>query len=569
MLQRAIYRGIVGRQVGEIDLFAVMLADQVERILDHRHHAETQQIDFNDAHVGAVVFIPLHDHTAGHGGRLERHNGIELPLADHHAARVLAQVARQVLHSQIQLEKFADARVAQIQAGIAELALGRVFRIFPFPRAHQAGELLDRCDLEPQRLAHLARRRTAAIRDDVGGHGRAQLAVAIVDVLDDALALVARRQVDIDIRPLAALLREETLEQQLHGDRIDRRDAQRITDGAIGGRAAPLRENPVFPAELDDVPDDEKVTGELQFFDQRQLALDLPPCFFVIRQIAAPGAFLGALAQKRHHGLARRDRVAWKLVTQIGERKIQTRGNLSRVGDGFGQVGKQAGHFRRGFQVPLGVALEQAARGGERDVLTHTSQHVERFPLFWCRLTDAIGGHQRHAQPARGGNLRLVARFFFAMEMTLDFSENIGAAEGLKSAIERFGRRREADQPLGKLGHLLRRGRALAFFGAQFHAGDQTAEVPITGAVFGEQGILEAVRAGDLRADMRPDAGLGRRHVKARRAIDAVPIHQRHRRIAEAGRGLGQLFRQRRALQKTEGRVRVQLDIGLSHNCPR
>ena len=130
-------------------------------------------------------------------------------------------------------------------------------------------------DFEAERLADLARGGAAAVGDDVGGHGRAELAVALVDVLDDALALVAAGQVDIDVGPLAALFGEEALEEQVHADRIDGGDAERVADGAVGGRAAPLRQDAVFAAEAHDVPDDEEVAGQMQLFDQRQLALDL------------------------------------------------------------------------------------------------------------------------------------------------------------------------------------------------------------------------------------------------------------------------------------------------------
>ena len=82
-------------------------------------------------------------------------------------------------------------------------------------------EPLERGDFEAQRLAHFARGGAAAIGDDVGGHGRAQLAEALVDVLDGALALVAAGQVDIDVGPLAALFGKEALEQQVHAHRID------------------------------------------------------------------------------------------------------------------------------------------------------------------------------------------------------------------------------------------------------------------------------------------------------------------------------------------------------------
>ena len=65
-------------------------------------------------------------------------------------------------------------------------------------------------------------------------------AVLLEDVLDDLLALVAGGQVEVDVGPLAALLGEEALEEQLHADRIDGGDAERVTDGAVGGGAAAL-----------------------------------------------------------------------------------------------------------------------------------------------------------------------------------------------------------------------------------------------------------------------------------------------------------------------------------------
>ena len=63
------------------------------RFLDHRHHAEAEQVHFDDAHIGAIFFIPLDDEAAGHGRRLQGHDGIELAVANHHAAGMLAQDA--------------------------------------------------------------------------------------------------------------------------------------------------------------------------------------------------------------------------------------------------------------------------------------------------------------------------------------------------------------------------------------------------------------------------------------------------------------------------------------------
>ena len=79
-------------------LSRLLAVHQRDRVLQHRHHAEAEQIDLHDPHVGAVVLVPLHDHAAGHAGVLERHDGVELALADHHAAGMLAEMPRQILH---------------------------------------------------------------------------------------------------------------------------------------------------------------------------------------------------------------------------------------------------------------------------------------------------------------------------------------------------------------------------------------------------------------------------------------------------------------------------------------
>ena len=115
-----------------------------------------------------------------------------------------------------------------------------------------------------------------AIGNDVRRHRRAQLAVALIHVLNGALALIAAGQVEIDVGPLAALLRQETLEEQLHADRIDRSDAERIADRAVGGRAAALHQDALLAAVAHDVPHDQEISGQFELFDQREFALDLP-----------------------------------------------------------------------------------------------------------------------------------------------------------------------------------------------------------------------------------------------------------------------------------------------------
>ena len=94
-----------------------------------------------------------------------------------------------------------------------------------------------------QRLADLAHGAAAAEGDDVRRHGRAVPAVAAINLLDDALAPVAARQIEIDVRPALAAFAEEALEEQVARDRIDRRDAEAVADRAVGRAAAALHQD--------------------------------------------------------------------------------------------------------------------------------------------------------------------------------------------------------------------------------------------------------------------------------------------------------------------------------------
>ena len=51
---------------------------------------------------------------------------------------MLPEVARQVLHTQAEVQKFADVGVLHIAAGLTKVALRRILRVLVFPGTHQA-----------------------------------------------------------------------------------------------------------------------------------------------------------------------------------------------------------------------------------------------------------------------------------------------------------------------------------------------------------------------------------------------------------------------------------------------
>ena len=58
-------------------------------------------------------------------------------------------------------------------------------------------------------------------------------------------------------------------------DRIHRRNSEAITNRAVGGAAPTLDHDVVFATEIDDVPDNQKITRETQLRDKGQFFLEL------------------------------------------------------------------------------------------------------------------------------------------------------------------------------------------------------------------------------------------------------------------------------------------------------
>src|SRR2546425_328267 len=111
--------------MSQINFLARSITNNLNRLFQHCHHAQTEQIYFNDAKISTVFLIPLHYNAAGHCCRLKRDDGIELTLTDHHSPRMLSEVSRQILNRLIKLKKLPDAPIAQVQSGILELPLSR------------------------------------------------------------------------------------------------------------------------------------------------------------------------------------------------------------------------------------------------------------------------------------------------------------------------------------------------------------------------------------------------------------------------------------------------------------
>ncbi len=163
LLERLVDGGIVLRELAEIDLFVPVIADELEAVFENGHHAEPEEIDFHNAEVGAVFLVPLHDDAARHRCGFERHDVVEAPLGHDHAAGVLAEMAREILQRDYDVEKFADLQVVEIETGFAELFFLRVFLVVIAPHG---GERRKPCRAWSHRSRGLCRLRARrGVRD--------------------------------------------------------------------------------------------------------------------------------------------------------------------------------------------------------------------------------------------------------------------------------------------------------------------------------------------------------------------------------------------------------------------
>ena len=155
-------------------------------------------------------------------------------------------------------------------------------RTEPITERAEQFPLLDR---KPQHSRRILHRTPSAPCDLLAHHRRVLASIAFVHVLQHALAITVR-EIDIDVGCFLPLFGEEALEQQLHANRIDGRDAEAIAHRGIRRGAAPLTEDPFASGVAYDVPDDEKESGHLELGDHAQLVRELRALFGAV--LAAP-----------------------------------------------------------------------------------------------------------------------------------------------------------------------------------------------------------------------------------------------------------------------------------------
>ena len=97
----------------------------------------------------------------------------------------------------------ADARMIYVQASALKLHFYSVVRILPFKRMQGGRKLVQRPRIKTEHFAHLPGGKFRTVSNKVCGHAGAAPAVALIDILDHLFAVIAGRQVQINVGPLS------------------------------------------------------------------------------------------------------------------------------------------------------------------------------------------------------------------------------------------------------------------------------------------------------------------------------------------------------------------------------
>ena len=194
-----------------------------------------EQVELHQPDGGAVVLVPLQHAAPGHASPLHGADLDDRAVAQHHAGRVDAQMARDGRAPRPPARPPGAGSLPRLAAAPVTASVGA-----PPGRAVDPGRPpVHLLGAEPEGLAHVAHGRAGPVGDDVGHLRRVAAAVALVDVLDDLLA-PARLDVDVDVgRPVPGR-GQEALEEEAEVDGVDVGDPEGVTDGRVGRRAPAL-----------------------------------------------------------------------------------------------------------------------------------------------------------------------------------------------------------------------------------------------------------------------------------------------------------------------------------------
>ena len=255
----------------------------------------------------------------------------------------------------------------------------------------EIGKSVDQSGRKVQDFTDFSNGTASTISNDIGCHRGTVFSIAVINLLDHAFASVATGQVQIDIRPAGMSFTEKAFKEQFTFNGIHRGNPQAVTDRTIRRTATTLDHHSAFSTEIDDVPNDQKVTGESKFFDDAQFMVQL---FANLRRntaIAIARTEEGYLAQKRIHAFSHRYFVAGKFIAEILQRKIELVRQAAGVQESFRIIPKKGSKVFSGFEVTLGILTQELSCIVQMSMIPQTGEYIADRSMPWDGISHCIG----------------------------------------------------------------------------------------------------------------------------------------------------------------------------------
>src|SRR5580765_7931419 len=109
-----------------------------------------------------------------------------------------------VLKPFTEIEAFGNPVVSGIETCGREMTVKCVIGSSPLKIANHGGKLIQCFRIEPKYLADLTSGQPSTISNNVCRHGRAELPISLIHILDCLFTVFTAGQIHVDVRPLAA-----------------------------------------------------------------------------------------------------------------------------------------------------------------------------------------------------------------------------------------------------------------------------------------------------------------------------------------------------------------------------
>ncbi|MDR8761997.1 hypothetical protein FEP90_03694 [Burkholderia multivorans] len=322
--------GVFRRNVLHLKPLATTLRYEIKSAADRGQHAECEHVDLQQPQRLQIVLVPFNHATPGHRCVLHGNKPRELAAADDEPARVLREVPRKAEQLERQRRPRLDQRRVRVQPRLGETRQQFGAAVEPVVGL---GDTIDDLRIDAERLPGFAQRTARPIRRYRRRDRCAVPPVLLIDVLHNLLAPLVL-EIHVDVRWLAALFRDETLEQHVPACGIHFRDAEAVADCRVRGRAPSLTQDVLAACKADDVVHRQKVWLVLQLGNQVQLVFDL---LLHLERHTVGKAPLRTdprfLLQIRARRQARRHDLVRIFVFQLIEREVTAREDRERFGE--------------------------------------------------------------------------------------------------------------------------------------------------------------------------------------------------------------------------------------------